>query len=233
MKHSRTNHGFSLLELCIAVLIIAVLALFSFSVFTSTKEKSRVIGCIANLRLWGSVIAAYTSDHAGELPMNQVPHATGTGKIIFFQNLASYGSYRFPITNTAMNRIAYKRSILACPAEPTLDKGVPYTYGLNIDLDYTVQGEKARVRVQTLRNSSTYVLMSDTLGTSTFYTHTRKKFEDYSKCHMRHGGAPNFLYADGHVSPLHEPMVGWGDPGGNTEENRNIWFANGINPTRR
>lgn len=224
--------GFTLLELCVAMALIVVIALMSVSAFQTTRERSNSMKCVGNLRQWGTIINLYTIDHQGFFPMNQTPRASG-GTKLFFEDLAPYGEYRYPLGDTAANREIYRRTLLACPSEETLGKSIPFCYALNIDLDFKVQGAVARVSRQTLTNPSTYVLMSDSYSTSTFYTYTRARFEDYSKCHRRHKGIPNFLYADGRVAPFQQEMKGWGDAGGNTEENRLRWFANGINPTKR
>lgn len=212
--------------------LMVVIALLSFSAFRSTRERSNAMKCVGNLRQWGTLIQLYGTDHRGYFPMNQTPRDSG-GTKLFFEDLAPYGNYRYPLGDSADNRILFRRTILACPSEETLGKSIPFCYALNIDLDFKVQGAAAQVRRQTLTNATTYVLMSDAYSTSTFYTHTRAKFESYSRCNRRHNGIPNFLYADGHVAPFQQEMKGWGDAGGNTEENRLRWFASGINPTRR
>lgn len=224
--------GFSLFELCVAMALVVVLALLSVSAVRSTRERSNAMKCVGNLRQWGALINLYTVDHQGFFPMNQTPRESG-GKKLFFEDLARYGEYRYPLGDTAANRELYRRTLLACPSEETLGKSIPFCYALNIDLDFTVQGPVARVNQRTLTNAATYVLMSDSYKTSTFYSYKRERFEDYSNCHRRHGGIPNFLYADGHVAPFRQEMIGWGDVGGNTEENRLRWFANGMNPTKR
>ncbi len=215
-----------------AMALMVVIALLSFSAFRSTRERSNAMKCVGNLRQWGTVIQLYAAEHRGYLPMNQTPRDSG-GTKLFFEDLAPYGNYRYPLGDSANNRILFRQTILACPSEETLGKSIPFCYALNIDLDFKVQGAAAQVRQQTLTNAATYVLMSDSYSTSTFYTHTRAKFEGYSRCNRRHNGIPNFLYADGHVAPFQQEMKGWGDAGGNTEQNRLRWFASGINPTRR
>lgn len=232
MKTPRSTSGFTLLELLIAIALIAVISLLGFSAFSNTRERSNRMKCINNLRSWGVLINLYSNDNLGYLPMNQTPRDSG-GTKLFMEDLAPYGNYRYPLGDTPANRALFKTTIMACPSEVELGRRIPFCYGLNIDLDFKVQGNAARVRRQSLQNAASYVLMSDSYGNSTFYTHTRAKFESYSNCNRRHDGIPNFLYADGHVAPFNEEMKGWGDAGANTEPNRRRWFANGINPTQR
>ena len=223
--------AFSLVELCVVLAVLCVVFALSFPILLQGRERANSMKCLGNLRHWHVAIMGYANDHSGELPMNEVPGPIAGKTILFSQLAAPYGNFPYSYPN----KDAFRQSVMACPSEVTLKNGIYTCYGLNIDLDYRIQGDKARVRLPSLTNMPTYVLMADTYANAILYTHTKAKMfgVGFSLANRRHGGFPNFLFADGHVVSYRDPIVGWGDPGGTAEVYKKLWFANGINPTQR
>ncbi len=237
MPPSPLKSGFSLIELCVVIAILAVLVILGVPALSKARERSLAVACLGNLRGWGAAIAAYTADNRGELPPDQAPRDRGnpaSSRISIFARLAPYGNYRFPAVNVG----DYRGSILGCPAERSLSIQNTTCYALNIDLNYRVQEESGYgfvtyIRTQTLQNASQYLLMSDARGTSILYTVSKTRFESWTYGTARHDGTPNFLYADGHAAPFTGKFHGYSDANGKTAFYRNLFFANGIDPYSR
>lgn len=94
------SSGFTLTELLVVVLIIAVLAATVFTVTRKVMAKAHQAGCVAVMRQVGIATAGYIQDNNDRMPApivvnGQVPHYTNrsdtalSGKTLFSQ-LASY-----------------------------------------------------------------------------------------------------------------------------------------------
>ncbi|RYZ86623.1 MAG: prepilin-type N-terminal cleavage/methylation domain-containing protein [Proteobacteria bacterium] len=65
------NHctsGFTLIEILLALAIVALLVALLFTVFSSTRNKSRMTSCASNLHQIHLALAQYSSDSSGLLP---------------------------------------------------------------------------------------------------------------------------------------------------------------------
>jgi prepilin-type N-terminal cleavage/methylation domain-containing protein/prepilin-type processing-associated H-X9-DG protein len=65
--------GFTLLELLVAIAIIAILAALLFPVYASAREAARKATCQSNLRQVGMAFAMYVTDHDGMYPNTGEP----------------------------------------------------------------------------------------------------------------------------------------------------------------
>lgn len=59
----RPARGFTLIELLLVVVIIALLATFSFPLYGTLRKKAGLAGCIGNMRLIGVSLNGYLQDH--------------------------------------------------------------------------------------------------------------------------------------------------------------------------
>ena len=64
---SRTR-GFTLVELLVVVMIIAILAALLFPAIQGLPARANTVKCVSNLRVMGVGISSYGGDHNGELP---------------------------------------------------------------------------------------------------------------------------------------------------------------------
>lgn len=69
-KARRTNSSavFTLTELVIILAVIAFLTATLLPALANTKFSTRYVSCTANLRQWGVVASAFSSDNQGKLP---------------------------------------------------------------------------------------------------------------------------------------------------------------------
>jgi len=71
MRAPRSRTGFTLIELTVAISIIAILAAILFPVFARARAKAHQTNCQTNLRQIGLALSLYARDHAGHLPPEQ------------------------------------------------------------------------------------------------------------------------------------------------------------------
>ena len=65
---NRPTAGFTLTELLVVIVIIAVLAAIIMPAFGAIRRKGDQTKCLANLRQIGAAMGSYTGDHDGYLP---------------------------------------------------------------------------------------------------------------------------------------------------------------------
>lgn len=230
-----TEGAFSLLEILCVVAVIAIIAALLFPGLQKSREKAALAGCLNNLRTWGLANGYYASDHNGEMVMNEPLPPSGTGDRLTWQ--AQLCPYIDASWLDAYKSGLFLHSAMACPSEWRLreDTAPPYyCYGMNKDLNNRLYGEKARVRFAALKNATQYVVLGDTFDTATLYNDSKDKLITQSQVNRRHGGNPNFLYADGHAAPMAlDQLRGTSDSGDNPTFFQLMWYANGLPPNKR
>jgi len=65
---SSPRRGFTLVELLVVIVTIAVLAALLLPALASAKRKSKTIACVSNLKQLGIAIRAYADDSSGNIP---------------------------------------------------------------------------------------------------------------------------------------------------------------------
>ncbi|HWL54698.1 MAG TPA: hypothetical protein VNQ90_19815 [Chthoniobacteraceae bacterium] len=68
MKTRKVPVAFTLLEVMIALLLVAVLLAITMGVMGTMKKKAQSVECVSNLRFIGSATIRFTVDHGGYLP---------------------------------------------------------------------------------------------------------------------------------------------------------------------
>ena len=80
-RKNQTKHGgFTLLELLVAIGIIALLAAILLPVFSAARDKSRQITCASNLRQLGVAFSLYRDDYDGVFPLPGSPDEYDTSQ---------------------------------------------------------------------------------------------------------------------------------------------------------
>lgn len=215
--------GFTLIELLVVVAIIGILAAFLTPALSKGREQAGVAGCLANLRTLGAAFMAFAGDHNGCLPQDEAPKPNSETIGGWPYQVASYLACEYGTFSTApVEKI--KRSAFHCPSE---SKPVsPWIcYSINKELNKRLYPDKSAIRLNELTGASKYVLLADSYATFYISTDSRMKMTEWTSLTRRHGGHPNFLYADGHVAPFTQELIGLTDSGGTDPFYKALWLA--------
>jgi len=195
MKRRRQEQraGFTLLDLLAVLAVVAILALLAFPILVQSAADARAALCAGNLGQVGRAAAMYSDEHSGVLPGNQ--HSQPS----WVDALAKYSS-----TNN------YK-----CPDEAITGRHArAYTIALNDFLTPHPYG----ARKLDFSKRSRIVAPTETM----MFAEGAEEYRAYDHFHFadgrengynphafaeqvdveRHGGAANYLFADGHVDGL-------------------------------
>lgn len=195
IKAQRSLLAFSLVELLISVLLIAVTMLLIVGASGVIRQRGGIIRCVGNLKQLGGVVFVYAADNGGYFPRSTYGE---DGQVVSWQSgLSGY----LPAAQNG-------RTILHCPAESTY----PITcFGMNQEFRIDAHGERSKIHLSQLVSPQHYVLIADTRGSSWITAGRKQKMVEVNGLTKRHGGIPNFLYGDGHVAPFHQELLGYSD----------------------
>lgn len=203
------RRGFSLIELLTVIAILAVAAAISVPVIASVRKRADNMLCLSRLRSLGQGVRLYALENSGEFPRSF--HSAGAhGQADWVATTAPYlgisaepGSPRW---TDAINK-TYR-----CPSDQTRDPWV-FSYGLNVffelspDGDDYVGGPATWRRAESVPRPARTILLAESRPVA---------FGDHFMCHQwssinaarnaldsqRHGKTSNYLFVDGHASPL-------------------------------
>ena len=65
----RKANGFTLIELLVVIAIIALLLALLLPALHGARKQARAVVCQAHLKQWGTILALYTEDNQGRLPV--------------------------------------------------------------------------------------------------------------------------------------------------------------------
>lgn len=107
-KKPKSRAGFTLVELLVVIVIIAVLASIGFPL--AKKMQSRVADskCVAQLRTWSTVIALYSSEHGGAVDCRDWNSIGYPGGSVYIPYMTSDGSDD--------SRVSPLATLRCCPA---------------------------------------------------------------------------------------------------------------------
>lgn len=173
-------HGFSLVELLVAVTILGILAALLLAALPAIRAAAQRAGCLSNLRQIGAAGAAYSADH------NMAPVPPN------FWHILSTQGY-----------LAETSPVWICPADQRMNKVVagvgPISYAYNaqkLGLPPTSWNTASIASLTLLNNPAGVVYFSD--ATAYFMNKTVAN----QNADFRHQGNINALFFDGHVTPL-------------------------------
>jgi prepilin-type N-terminal cleavage/methylation domain-containing protein/prepilin-type processing-associated H-X9-DG protein len=198
---SRTHScGFTLVELLVAVAVIAVLASLLFPAFSRARAKARQAACASNIRQVGMALAMYADDYDGLLPpaTTKVPGGhfstpwQGPLDVVWWDLALPY------VRNEA---------VLHCPSAP------PYlpAYHINANLTFVQPGP-----LDAPTDSSTTILLFEhtvPTGPGGGIIIPAASFVSASAGDpFYHFGKMNVCFADGHIEPCGPADVVKGSP---------------------
>ena len=214
MAKSRTRQGFTLVELLVAIAIIAILAAILFPAFARSRENARRSSCSSNLKQISLGLMQYTQDNDGYLVKTwrgPLPATVGYGP----SNTTDKYKWMDAIQPYVKNE-----KIFTCPSD---DKNEPYrfrdgmnygSYGLsnvyNEEPDKTIRDAPSDVNEAAIEDSTGTVWISETSSSTdnTFSFSWADKSSNpplikgdrntLSTLIERHLETINVLYCDGH-----------------------------------
>lgn len=215
--------GFTLTELLVTILIIAVLAALFMGISATVRRSADNVGCLNNLRSIGSGIELYTQDHNGILPAANSGPADNKPPLDMYRLVLPeyvYGNYA---TRSASGTISAESggNTFSCPAcrRQFSANTMTSTYGFNSSIKFQASGSD---KVQNLNkiniaNPAKTMIMMDgsnayfgrTTGTNSAYwffevgaSGDRRPTKNDKKNDFVHGGKVNVLFVDGHIEAL-------------------------------
>jgi prepilin-type N-terminal cleavage/methylation domain-containing protein/prepilin-type processing-associated H-X9-DG protein len=189
-EHER-RRAFTLVELLVAIAIVAALTTLLFTVAGLAREKGKAVTCQSNLRQMGVALRLYESDNKGRLPSTSHLRAADGTSLSWTTTLAAYLGPNF---------------IGRCPSVP--DHPAKVTYALN-DL-LTSPGGEGMMLTALRTPSATFVIGEIAREQSSEHFHfagaargrvTPALFKSYVNVEC-HGTRAHYLFADAHVEPL-------------------------------
>lgn len=190
MKRSLRN-GFSLTEIIIVVAIGAVLAALLFPSISKMKNKAGMAKCANNMRQLGAALTSFSSDNN-----SQYPPVANEGRF-WPEIVASFLGMDDPA-----GIYSRKGTIFNCPNHPfpgDLPTEKASTYLMNLRVSSCPPAGISGKPVTAFDNHSKTVLLAESTGQSIWVNAT---VSWDPRCYsIRHDGAMNILYMDGHVEP--------------------------------
>jgi len=202
----RASRAFTLVELLVAIGVIAILAALVLSAFSRTKATAQAITCRNNLRQWGTATHLYAADHDDCLPPEgkSAPLETDLAdpgyRAWYVQlpeqmNLPRYADMPWRTNWT----IHPENSIWICPSNPRRCNASTKTnnlfhYCLNDHVNGTGTNDNNHsMKMANVRRPSQVVWLFDNGGLAA----VAQQNNVHSNLHSR--GA-QFLFLDGHVA---------------------------------
>ena len=196
----RSRRGFTLVELCLVIATILLLAAFSLSGASVARERARQAYCANNLRQIGQAIYVYMADNDGLFPVRYGPGCNPPDSPTdeWWQVLESDGVVPEGVR---------------CPCDP-------YQFVVGVE-SYVYNGMFGfRRSLATVPAVARKIVVSErgdaesVLGEEDYAAWRGLSQWAHFLAHSRHRGVSNYLYADGHVwaKPFDETV---GEEGGN------------------
>ena len=212
-KSRRHSSGFTLTEVLIVILIIAVLAAIMFPLVRGMREKAQAAVCAQNLKQIGIGLHSYIAENSGRFP-------DGSADVSWKAGITTSRCwYDAAAENMGREYVPYHKGdplpeAFGCPAGygKAYEPAWPYTgdYAGNFYLGHP---NHKVTTLSAVKNPSSTPYVQDTVcqnnfGTGIFVKGASKKaWMDKSKRSEpafadRHAGIGNILWVDGHVSSM-------------------------------
>jgi prepilin-type N-terminal cleavage/methylation domain-containing protein/prepilin-type processing-associated H-X9-DG protein len=211
----KRRRAFSLLELLIAIAIVAILIGILVPTITGIRRRSKSIACQANLRTIGQMLVIYQNNNRGwiypvmndafgviGLGLNVPPHERWPMKVFKIESAPmppTYNSAAYDMANDdapEYDPALYTPPVLTCPADE--NPAMAHSYVLNNHL--ADEGIRAGKTIRGV-SSSDIVVAGEKFGNQRDYY---MEYGDYDRVvdPLRHGAGAgsNYLYLDGHVA---------------------------------
>jgi prepilin-type processing-associated H-X9-DG protein/prepilin-type N-terminal cleavage/methylation domain-containing protein len=213
--------GFTLVELMVAIGIIAVLISILIPTVSAARESARTLKCQSNLRQLGMAFHMYASEQRQYLPYPDTtfPNASDDERFLWFNALDRYlgSSAKGQEARSGVAKDRAYAPIKQCVVWESFEgdatsgsqtsKESAKTYKMNIHLAHP--NPAGHAKITDVKRSSEFVMMGDGISmdatgdvanqteSERFYLEINKLAD--SSPALRHQGGANILFVDGHV----------------------------------
>ena len=222
--------GFTLVELLVVISIIGLLAGLGIPAINRGLESARTAGCANNLKQMGVAVQRFSAEHDGYLIkswFNQGPDFPTGGNDWEYSPADWAGWDRVVLDYLEQGTLGpngkrvyteKSASICRCPADKTKGNvfsnylvgigAIPNSYRFNASMQRV--GEEKAVKMVSIPSPSKLILVVDGVWKSYHHVRTDDAVDigkispsnSNNVATTRHGGAANYLFADGHVERL-------------------------------
>ncbi|WP_038166870.1 prepilin-type N-terminal cleavage/methylation domain-containing protein [Verrucomicrobium sp. BvORR106] len=224
-KSLRSSAAFTLVELLVTTVIIAILITLTISGQKMYRGLATRATCSANLRQLGTAVNMYVSDNHGYFPAYVQEGSNGDRTWFFGKESGSGSEGDRDLDRESGPLYPYIQEvgkIEVCPAfnyeaavwKPKF-KGASYGYGYNWMLGGRFGG--APMNVSQLKSGAQVILFGDCGQVNTFQapaSPSKPMLEEFylinetdKTIHFRHNGTANMLFVDGHIE-VFKPFEG-------------------------
>lgn len=196
--------AFTLIEIIVAVGIIALLATLLFPAMKNVRELSHTASCMSNLSQIGKGLLAYASDNNGSLPAAKDNTKSWPQRTFMFQINPYLGNLP-ATTSQQQNKVCFD-GVFRCRGKKDWNLAGPTdqqktSYGMNTFSPTSIPSEGKRLAA--IEYPSKTLLVADVQMDGDYaLRNTHYMYRDYKA--LRHQKKDNILFCDGHVETLPE-----------------------------
>jgi len=201
---SSRREAFTLIELLVVIAIIAILAALLLPALSRAKETARAIKCTSNMRQLAMAVHLYIPEREEKLPAvwdSSIGGGKNSGSNgwMFFLNVG--GPTRFDPTRGALFQYAPNEHAFECPTDRA---GAGASYSINglLSSGTPIAGFHDGVpEARLTAPASTFLFLEEAAPNSSNGDSTNDSYHDprNDRITIRHAGAANFAFCDGHV----------------------------------
>lgn len=130
----RGKGGFTLAELLVVTVIIALLGAILYPALTKAKECARITECLSNMRQMGTGMHMYIDDNSGRFPA-AVSYGTpdywkARDQKTLQELLSRYVSQPISAETVGGSKVYVHAGVFACPSDSGADSGIAGSYGI-------------------------------------------------------------------------------------------------------